>query len=382
MKLKFLYLLCLISLFSCGKEQLEPVEQSLELTATEREHLCEMGYDQVDEVLEEYVRVEGDVLVYRPALHQPSFIDRPAWYDAGKEAIDRQLTLKQVDQVIAYDNLTIKAYVEGFSASFLPEIVLAARVWNSQFRCQVRFELTREPLGADMTIRNSTNITFGQACAPFNGQVGNLIELNEFGLLNTPVFFTSPNCGPITRTFNIQERVNVIIHEMGHSLGFFHADANAHTVTGTDACGTTFSGDGFFLHGTTANDITSVMTSGPIQFSTGDCTINGINAADLRAAQMLYPDPDPIDIPDIASLTTVSGNLRRVTIAYPANPAYYQLEICVQPSGGPLRCFRTIADQNSYDFLSPPGFTLVRVSGLNYRGDFQTNFVQDGVVFP
>ncbi len=371
----------MLTLFSCAKETLNPAEPSFELSALEVENLCQLGHDHIDNVRENYVVVDGDILYYRPALRELETIEKPLWQESGLEASDRQLTFKELSRVIAYDNLTIKAYAEGFSLAMLQELVLAARVWNSQVHCKVRFEITREPLGADMTIRNSTNTTLGQACFPINGQVGNLIELNENNLYNLPLTFNGPNCGPFTRTLDIQERVNIMIHEMGHTIGFFHADSNPNSITGNAGCGNTVVNEGFLLHGTTPNDISSVMTSGPIQLGASDCNINGINPADLRAAQLLYPDPGIADIPDIASITTVSGNTRRLTINYPASPAYYQVEICISPAGAPFRCFFTPATQNTFDFLAPPGFTLVRIAGLNYRGDFRTNYVQDGVQF-
>ncbi len=367
-------------LFSCqNKEELVLKQDAFQLSPAEEENLCLLGHAGADNVTEDFVLVQGDILYRRTELENLEFVEEVIPNSDGLLAGERQLTLKRPNRVVAYDDFTVTGYIESnFGPVITQALVLATQVWNSQLDCKVQIALSRDPAGTDFTIRNLVGSSYGQACFPLNGNIGNLVEINEVAL-NSPVNF-SPACGG-PRDFTLQEKVNIIVHEMGHILGFLHADIFAGGVTGFDVCGNILIGDGFLLHGTTPNDITSIMASGPTQL--GNCGVNNFNLADRRAAQLLYPEPGSqiVNIPVVNSITTVSGDLREVKIDYPISPAYFQVKICISNSGSPFRCFRGIGSDDTFQFQAPAGATTVRVSGLNYRGDYESNFNSKTVFF-
>lgn len=212
-----------------------------------------LGFD-VTNILDQgdYYRVENDIVLEKKYLNDYGKIDndsiqlRQAVYSKGK--IDQNKV----------SNITI-----GFSSSFpttgrTPEwrtaLSHAINEWNSISNCAIKFILTAS--SPNVTIehfREENSNTVAEAYMPRSGNPGEKIKINI-----------------VNDYYSMDSKIHVLVHEMGHILGFRHTDGDT---------------DSILIPGTSSLDPLSVMNS-----TYGDNSgWKGFTQQDIKATQILYP---------------------------------------------------------------------------------------------
>lgn len=210
--------------------------------------LAEEGYDvSTLEETEEYYVVEGDIVIYKEDLLQPDTKQMK-----GPRTID--LSVVKANSFYVYTDNSIPTSGNG---NWRPAIEEACRHWRDIGGCLIRLIPTSSPRIANITISFDNGLkgttTMAQAPQPRNTSgPGPWLHIN-----------------PDYNNIGHSEKVYVIVHELGHTLGFKHTDGT----------------DGTHIEGTPLRDPASIMNS-----SYGGGGWPGFSQGDIIAAQKLYPD--------------------------------------------------------------------------------------------
>jgi hypothetical protein len=318
----------------------------------------------------DYIIAEGDIVLSKKSLYEK--MQRQDKYNPAEEQYALNGTA-----VLSWANVpTINYFIDASvtnipvdGADWVTAIVQSANDWNNIASCRVQFTRVFNAGAAELTFfadnaaavpacsRNLNNNTFAQARFPENDNIGTYISINDNG--------------PAT---SLDGKLTIMRHEIGHALGFRHSDMyqrlgnNANEgANGTTNCGQQVLG-GNLIHGTPSRDLGSVMVSATSGFD----NVN-FNAADIRAAQILYPDaccyPEMYYI--YTEPTGFGGRYyATVGIFYTLPWQSARLEL-YNLSGTLVQSWTVSGAQTEHQLLLTPrsGTFRMHVRGINYRGD-------------
>ncbi len=363
-------------IFSCSKDsELEqPVKASFQLTGDEEDKLSCMGLlSAVTDIKEDYI-ILHDIVMNRQELQKMEELTFEGQADPS-EAEDRQNAVHW-NNVVDISRFPLNVFIDpSFTYNDYTAVYFGLSQWEFINQCQVTFNYVNSHAEADVSILDDSNTLLpaslqnlceesGFACFAFNGRPGRFIAINR------PVWNQT-----------LTTRAAVVAHEMGHALGYVHANAESQfdAAEFTDACGN--DQERFFLHGTPENALNSIMTTD--LGGNGGSVLFHNNAGDARAAQLLYPAlsaPGPISVTaaPISSPINLGGGMREyeINVVMPSAPAYYNVQITLTYTGGGspygnhnLTQVR-LADRTRFTGIWRKGNYTVSVSGMNYKGDF------------
>lgn len=234
-------------------------------------------------------------------------------------------------------------------ASWISAIGTAVSNWNNLSNCRVNF--------TQVSSQNLANLTFASDEPSNTFLAQSLINLQSPVVARTQ--FPAPSLGLICKNISIRRtattttRVNVIMHEIGHALGYFHTDSS----------------DGIVLHGTPATDNNSIMysnTTSSTSFTTGD----------KRANRLFYPDF--IFMPGGFNATKSASSTLKVTFTKPTTdyPIYWiRLNRCNAVTGDSIASYTAKCDTNVIYFTNmPTGTYKFKIRGENYRQDVVSDY--------
>ncbi|MCB0596007.1 MAG: hypothetical protein H6557_24540 [Lewinellaceae bacterium] len=353
----------IMGITACQKEQLliETGHEHPELNGIDLEiinYLIAMGVDPDEiEMAEHYCIAEGDIAIDKVALL--SFLNsNPQEIAPPQNSLvhERQYGVSSGTMAVSAAKVAaIKFYVHPTvnncqnPTAWISAITTGTQNWTNISNCRVKFTQVYSSGSADLIISSD------EASNTF--LPSSLINLPSSVLARTK--FPAPTLGTVCKFISIRKggnptnRVNAIMHELGHALGYFHTNGS----------------DGTLIHGTPTTDNSSVMyqiTSSNTTFTNGD----------LRAARLFYPDI--ILMP--GGFNALPDGVRRVKIVISSPPTSYPIywlnyEIWnstgyTRLSSGDIKC-------NSTTFFLEgisPGTYKFRVRGQNYKKDVQSDF--------
>jgi predicted Zn-dependent protease len=208
--------------------------------------------------------------------------------------------------------------------------------------------------------------TFAVAVYPTNNNPGYAVSIN--------------GSGPAS---NLNGKITIMTHELGHCLGFRHSDWQNRVQTGVvetvnepNGCGNPYYGANL-LFNTPERDLGSIMISGVTGFD-----LITLNAADVRSARMLYPNA--LAAPQLDNVAVGTGIVSFTVSNVDPKAAFlllYSTREVTFPSPGTVivqvNNSRYNPANGSYVAVVPADFTrtartyYVRTS--NYKGDFLSN---------
>lgn len=280
--------------------------------------------------------------------------------------------------VIGMDNVqNISVYVDPSMANvggvdYRPWINVALSRWDgSASGTKIHFVTVLNHSDADLTIiRNNAGASVSNpalpACMTTTGWPGS----------NPAAVSMVPASGNAGRFISIRfdygassnaARVALLMHEIGHTLGFRHN--NSGSEGNTSPCGEIL--QNILLTGTPDNDPSSVMVT-PVSSSN-----TNISSNDRLAVRLLYPPS--YYTPTILSVTQYSATLNKVTISGAISPYYYRVVLEVsRVSDGAIISTNSWNAVNNFEYPifrpATPGLYRVRLYGVNYGGDFQSGW--------
>lgn len=212
----------LLIIVSCTNDDLQETElqqSSLEITPVV-EKIMQMGFklEDIKEFDDLYI-VQGDIAFSKNIKDYTAPQDTYAKNGIAKLSSIIQLSgnYAHSDELISGTNvqdITIFSEISTltFGDPWNDAINSAISEWNSSGSC-VSFRQIATPINADITIRNTTNSSlFGYAEFPVNGNTAPVVWINA-----------NYNNG----TTSSEDKTNILMHELGHALGFIHVDVNA-----------------------------------------------------------------------------------------------------------------------------------------------------------
>ena len=278
--------------------------------------------------------------------------------------------------VISMDNVqNINVYVDPSMANvggvdYRPWINVALSRWEgSASGTKIHFVTVPNHSDADLTIiRNNAGASVSNPALPACMTTAGWPGSNPAAVSKLPA---SGNAGRfISIRFDYgaasnAARVALLMHEIGHTLGFRHNNSGGEG--NTSPCGDIL--QNILLTGTPDNDPSSVMVT-PVSSSN-----TNISANDQLAARLLYPPS--YYTPTILSVTQYSPTLNKVTISGAISPYYYRVVLEVsRVSDGAIISTNSWNAVNNFEYPifrpTSPGSYRVRLYGVNYGADFQS----------
>lgn len=266
-----LFCIALAVLAGCRKGMQAPEVQTADFTENTvppeiKEILVRSGFDTT------HVSMSGDNYLVEDIIITPKHI----------KAFKQQL-LYSPDQRHAYTdnvvtgnntNITIALHssIVG-SGRWRNALAYAIHEWNSVGDCRVNFIQT-DAASADIIVAQTDmgEYQYGLAEFPSGGQPGSTVYVtNRFQLRD-------PDNGNALVQLTTGMDMWVMIHELGHCIGFRHTDW--HIYEGTAGIGANV------VPNTPDNDPNSVMNSGNTSWLE---TYSGLSQFDVEAVQFLYP---------------------------------------------------------------------------------------------
>lgn len=225
----------------------------------------------------------------------------------------------------------------------------AAKKWNDITNCRINFVQVTTIGTADLIISSDDASNTFLKSSLMN------IESPTVATTDMPAKTLGSICKyiAIRRGSDPSNRLNAMMHELGHALGYYHSDGI----------------DGIHIHGTSTSDNNSVMLktiSSNTTFTTGD----------LRAARLFYPDII-LSIGGFSILPDGSGRVK-MTITSPSTsyPIYWLKWERWNSSGTSLLEAKYVkCDVTTFSLSGiPKGTFKFRVCGYNYRKDVNSDF--------
>ncbi len=362
----FLLSLCLFVFTSCEKEKNIVATDINDSFAAEQREILDY-FDSKNYNLDsvqfrgDMVFYESDIAWYRSDLMKTirgEFIlenDNDPDLEDMVFAKDRQQALADNEMVNAITSSNVKNITYFIRPSVLADcgvnwfnvIAVAAADWTGLSNCRVNIGRTFVESSADIIIGSdidtgmplqAQNLPFGVtaiAAFPMDGVPGRFISINA-----------SLDWMPKKRS--------TIIHEMGHTLGFWH--------TGTN--------EAQRVHGTPANESGSVMNLS--QWNGG----SNFKPGDIRMARMFYPDT--YNMPTNFNAQNLGGGELGISYRNPANLTrpYYWIRLAVYNTNGNIisvqyRRSTVSGSNNSHNFIlyGWKGTYLFALRGCNFRRD-------------
>lgn len=252
------------------------------------------------------------------------------------------------DQVKSINYFVRPSVANDCGAAWVTAITNGANKWGAASYCRVKFYKVTSQAAADIVFGSDSDTgmpidfqnlgsgTVAQANLSFAGQPGPWVSIND-------AYANSPS----------SEKLNTIMHELGHTLGYEHTDES----------------DGIHIHGTPNSDAASVMLANVTSTTT-------FSAGDLRASRIYYPDA--LSKPTAFSAVKNSSTSIQMTYtnAHPTNKPYYWIRGNLYNSAGTLinhgylQSNLVNGTQTVYWVGLTPGQTYkVALLGSNFRRD-------------
>jgi|GEM_PF-2593317 len=320
------------------------------------------GFDIEEGYLQDgFIMVEGDIALDKLSLEEAML------FEADRPALEGELDVRQnavnPNLMVALNNtINIPFFIDDSveddvdnGGLWVDAIELAVDRWTDITQCRISFTEVNNPTTTGINFHSDEDLAALPACLenlPFN-----VIAAAQFPATGRPGRFISINVDDVVNNNN--ERISTAMHEIGHALGYRHADAlGVEPVTGGGACG--FNGLNR-LDGTLFNDQNSVMTSGanfPTTFSSND----------IKAARYAYPET--YSTPSVYNHTVTSNtSTTRVVTLYANYSGTYPYHIVIERLA-PWSSFpidrQVFQNDLSPSIVSPTGIWNFRVVFENY----------------
>ena len=343
------------------------------------------------EVYDNYVVVEGDMAISLDKLLQLS--EKPLAVDKGSESAktdswavdagaDVNITAYQIFQYYIQPSM---ANLPGGN-DWVTAIQTATEQWENISGCRVNFSQTFSASNADIVFY------------PVKGTYFNGTSYVNDPNVSVPDFPNLPNCAkdmkcgfskarasyPINQDIGswvaiagcslttpfptLTQKTNIVAHEIGHTLGFRHADfgcAGNGEPTYDTQCPEYPAWGANHLWGTSTCDETSLMAANDD---------NSFNDNDRKAARMLYPEGTPPSITGVSKLVCVSPPNCHAWRIYVSNPLpWYRLKVRLKRLSTNTFIIgnEVLGNQSSITFTSTaltPGNYQFQVMGIDYSG--------------
>jgi hypothetical protein len=356
---KILFNLCLIAaLFSsCDREKQVNSETPLLLSSAQKEALDLLGFDSntAKMMADGRILTNGDIAIDPKTLS--ALLAKQKEVKNDSIAGDRQRALGKT-AMVDYSNTNGITFSisDEFSETEKTAIRAGFALWSTPFTSLVFVEVIPYSESADIKVYEDnylvcdehwwSGLCYGLGSFPNGHKPGPYIALN-MDLIEDDCTVSLATCVR-----------NVLAHELGHNLGFFHTD---------DA-------SGILLVNSPVNDKTSIMNSGNVQ-SMADVGLSpGPNANDLNMASAIYPKNGLTMALTGVTIVEFPGWYELVGInysqtfgrSYTAKVEIFQNEVLIKSF------FQDIGLATSGSIYTPlkPGHYQARTFGKNYKGDF------------
>ncbi len=237
---------------SCMKEEMVP-EIPSEISQEVRDYFHNKGFDGENITKDDqYYRVEGDILFSVDRVHQQ--LQRHE--NNGPTTEQYYLAESVINTQI---NADIKIALSPFLVDFRDEYLAAINQWNSI----PNFKITLIDVSAtgnyDILVEDGATSSCGESEFPSNGAPGSVIKINKANMSQD--------------NYSDQDREGTIAHEIGHALGFMHANVHDSQFGSVP------------VPGVEEKDYNSLMVMGRCATN-----ITKLNEWDKLAAQSVYPE--------------------------------------------------------------------------------------------
>jgi Zn-dependent protease with chaperone function len=381
-KLSLFLSLLLIGMFfySCSSKETISVNPQNEEQKFLFSALKLAGFDEKKlEICGDHLIVDKDVFIgYNLILDWAKAISNETYLDGG--TVERQHiagTSFVISRSIVQNQLKvfIDPSLQNITGGDLtPTIITALNLWSANTTlARLNFVIVATHAEAQITffrddVASNLNPTPPPCFTPLAaiGLIGRAF-FPENGLPGRFIAFSST----IFPTGNSQ-RLAVILHEIGHAVGFRHNDTSNEGTGNVPCQGVTLGDD--LLYGLPNSDNNSVMKNPATKTSLSD--------DDGRAARFLYPIQ--YVTPTIVSVGPRPNGIAGMQVVInPVGPMYFKAIVEVSKPDGTIVSTIHIPGISSngnpnftYPFSKPTisGTYRVRVRGRNYKNDFQSDW--------
>ncbi len=232
--------------------------------------LEDLGFNTFNATIDDkYIIIEGDILMEIAFILENYKNDRNAI--ESKQSLSKKHTFYGGRVSNKYNNRVKFSMAENMQADWLPALQIAISRYNKVNECRVHMSYTTGSAHSHISYKNLSNNLLGWGEYPRKTIHSNLKTYRKPG----PKIYIDP-----ARTSNasLEDKVHLLMHEMGHNMGFDHVFDNAAHKAG-------FSFNGTQIAGTTIYEANSVMNADGYD-SGGIFTTN-----DKYALKIIYPGP-------------------------------------------------------------------------------------------
>lgn len=349
----------ILFIFSCSKNREINVQDNVDQTILDKLDCLGFSSENVQMLDENTILIENDLILEKDMILNPE----KHGFHVHSDIEDRQYAAGTgVLSAANYGNITY--WIDpAVPANWVTAINEATTDWNAIASCNVNFtQVLNAPNAGDncvvFTTHSTANpvalsrapaacfaipgATFARGMFPIGGLVGSAVIIN-----------LASNTTP-----NADGRRTIMRHEIGHTLGYRHADAVANSE-GNVACGGVNVGAPTLICGTPSAESTSIMWS----TTTGTVLVPFTNN-DLRAARLLYPDGIPQGI-----ITMTSYNRNSGRIWFSCGSANWSRMRVVRTSNGVVKYDGCTSGGTFFEMDTGTSPYTYTVTYFNYAGD-------------
>ena len=268
--LRLLLILLTISIGSCEVDQ--NIASNEEATDGQKalKILEDSGFNTFNAKIDgEYIIIEDDILIdIAFILENHKKEDNTI---ESKQSLSKKHTVSGGRVSNEYNNRVRFSMAENMRADWLPALKIAISRYNDVNECRVHMRYTTGSSHSHISYKNFESNTLGWGEYPRKTIHSNLKIYRKPG---TKIYIDPVR----TRNTSLENKVHLLMHEMGLNMGFAHVFDNA-------AHKARFGFKGTQIVGTAIYDANSVMNADGYD-SGGIFTTN-----DIRALQIIYPGP-------------------------------------------------------------------------------------------
>ncbi|KAA1246481.1 M57 family metalloprotease [Aquimarina sp. RZ0] len=292
---KLLSVLILLVIVSCSVDQdIETIEEQLLQTNPEKalSILEELGFNTFNATMdEEFITIEGDIMM-NIAFILESY-EKEKGVSQAKQSLSRKHTFYGGRVSSEYNNRVKFSMAPNMRAEWLPALQIAISRYNKVNECRVQMSYTTGRAHSHISFRDLGSNTLGRAEFPKKTVHSNLKTYRKPG----EYIYIHPT---LNSNASLEDKVHLLMHEMGHNMGFEHVFDNA-------AHRANYSFDGTQIAGTILYEKNSVMNADGYD-SRGIFTPN-----DKIALKTIYPGPFVSDFNQTITGPTLAATKESVT---------------------------------------------------------------------